>query len=139
MTIYSPDTIDTTILVDNVSGLITPAGIRSVNDSLAGIYSSAPKTATPYVLVFADRGTCIEMNLAGANTVNIPTNASVAFDVGTTITIYQMGAGQTTIAAVTPATTTIRPLASPTIRAQYSSVTLRKRATDEWVVSGDMT
>lgn len=140
MTISSPDTIDTTLLVDNTTGDITPARLRTVTDSLSGIFSPSPKTSTPYTLVLADRGTCIEMDLAGANALNIPTNASVAFDIGTVIEVYQKGAGQTTIAAVTPGTTTIRTATGTvTARTQFSSMSLRKRAADEWILTGDLT
>ena len=72
----------------------------------------------------------------------IPTNASVAFAIGTQITIIQTGAGQLTITATTPATTTIlstgATAASPKLRAQYSSATLIKTGTDAWYVVGDI-
>jgi hypothetical protein len=48
------------------------------------------------------------MNNASANTFSIPTNASVAFPIGTQINVIQIGAGQTTIQAVTSGTTTIQ-------------------------------
>jgi hypothetical protein len=81
----------------------------------------------------------IEMNVASANTVSIPTDASVAFAVGTTITVLQTGAGQTTIQAVTPGTTTVIGTPGTKLRAQWSLVTLIKRAANYWVVSGDLT
>lgn len=140
MTISSIDTVDTTLIQDGqAAGSITPADIRVLNNSLAGIFAPAAKTSTPYVLTLADRGTCIEMNLAGANAVNVPTNASVAFDIGTVIEICQIGAGQTTIQAVTPGTTTIRTASSATIRTQWGIASIRKRASDEWVLAGDLT
>lgn len=141
MTISSPDTISTTLIQDGqAAGSITPSDLRVVTDSLAGVYAPAAKTSTPYVLTLADRGTCIDMNLAGANAVNVPTDASVAFDNGTLIEGCQYGAGQTTIQAVTPGTTTIRSATGTfTTRAQYSGWSLRKRAANEWLLSGDLT
>lgn len=81
-------------------------------------------------------------NGATAGTINIPTNTSVAFTVGTQIHIIQTGAGQITITATTPATTTIfstgATLSSPKMRAQHSTATLLKTATDTWYVFGDI-
>jgi hypothetical protein len=52
------------------------------------------------------------MDNASANTFSIPTNASVAFPIGTQINVLQIGAGQTTIQAVTSGTTTIQSTAA---------------------------
>jgi hypothetical protein len=79
------------------------------------------------------------MNKATAIAFKIPTNASVAFPVGTTITILNKGAGTCTISAVTSGTTTIlsagATAASPTL-AQYKAATCIKTATDTWYVVG---
>lgn len=94
------------------------------------------KTAN-YVLVLDDMNSAIEMNVAGANTLTVPPNSSVAFPVGTVIEVMQYGAGQTTL---TPGSgVTIRSSSSLTTRAQYSVVSLRKTATDEWIAAGDLT
>jgi hypothetical protein len=94
------------------------------------------KTAD-YVLVLADMGSAIEMNVAGANTLTVPPNSSVAFPIGTVVEVMQYGAGQTTL---TPGSgVTIRTASSLTTRAQYSTVSVRKTATDEWVAAGDLT
>lgn len=139
MTINSPDTNDTTLIQDGqAAGSITPADIRIMNNSLAGIFAPTAKTSN-YTVVLADRGTCLEMNSSSALTFFIPTNASVAFDLGTVIEFCQIGTGQVSITATTPGTTTLRTASSATTRAQWSHVSVRKRATDEWVVSGDLT
>jgi hypothetical protein len=90
-----------------------------------------------YTLVLSDAGSCVELNSASAITLTIPTNASVAFPVDTVLEIYQMGLGQVTIAPASGVV--IRTPASLTTRAQYSTLTLRQRATNEWVLSGDLT
>ena len=60
---------------------------------------------------------------------------SVAFPVGATIPIRQYGAGQTTIVAGSGVT--IRNAhATLKIAAQYGSVCIHQRATDEWVIEG---
>ena len=81
----------------------------------------------------------VPMNKATAVAFNIPTNASVAFPVGTAITVLNKGAGDVTISAVTSGTTTIlsagATAAAPTL-AQYKSAVCIKTATDTWHVVG---
>jgi hypothetical protein len=89
-------------------------------------------------LVLADASKMITLTNAAAITLSVPTNASVAFPVGTTIDLAQMGAGKVTVAAVTPGTTTVNATPSLGFRAQYSAATLIKLATDNWLVVGDL-
>jgi hypothetical protein len=81
----------------------------------------------------------VPMNKATAVAFKIPTNASVAFPVGTAITILNKGAGAVTISAVTSGTTTVLSAgavaASPTL-AQYKTAVAIKTATDAWYVVG---
>lgn len=94
-----------------------------------------------YTLVLADAfGKIIKLNNASAMNLNVPTNAAVAFPVGCVITGFQYGAGQVTVVAVTPGTTSIRtPAGATKSRTQYSTFSLVKIATDEWLLSGDIT
>jgi hypothetical protein len=100
------------------------------------------QTGTTYTTVLNDNGQVVTMNNASANTLSIPTNASVAYPIGTQINVLQIGAGQTTIQAVTSGTTTIlstgATAAAPKLRARYSSATCIKAATDLWYVVGDI-
>jgi hypothetical protein len=83
--------------------------------------------------------TLIQMNKATAVNFTIPTNASVAYPVGTALTILNIGAGTLTIKAVTSGTTTVLSAgtvaAQPTL-AQYKSAVCVKTATDTWYVVG---
>jgi hypothetical protein len=83
--------------------------------------------------------TLVPMNKGTAVAFKIPTNASVAFPVGTVITVLNKGAGTCTISAVTSGTTTVlsagATAASPTL-AQYKSAACIKTATDTWYVVG---
>jgi hypothetical protein len=88
-----------------------------------------------YTLVLADAGKLVEMNVASANTLTVPLNASVAFPVGTIINIRQYGAGTTTIGG----SATIRSRGGlVNLAGTYAEATLTKRGTDEWVLSGDI-
>lgn len=83
--------------------------------------------------------TLVPMNKATAVAFKIPTNASVAFPVGTAITVLNKGAGTVTISAVTSGTTTVlsagATAAAPTL-AQYKTAVCIKTATDTWYVVG---
>jgi hypothetical protein len=95
-----------------------------------------------YTAVLANNGQIVTMDNASANTFSIPTNASVAFPIGTQINVLQIGAGQTTIQAVTSGTTTIQSTgasaAAPKLRVRYSAATCVKAGTDLWYVFGDI-
>jgi hypothetical protein len=93
-----------------------------------------------YTAVLNDQYQVIQqMNKATAIAFKIPTNASVAFPVGTAITVLNIGAGTCTISAVTSGTTTVLSAgtvaASPTL-AQYKTAVCVKTATDTWYVAG---
>jgi hypothetical protein len=83
----------------------------------------------------------VPMNKATAVAFKIPTDASVAFPVGTAITVYNKGAGLCTISAVTSGTTTVVSAgavsASPTL-AQYKVAVCIKLAANSWVVTGSI-
>lgn len=101
-----------------------------------------PETAS-YTAVLANNGQLVTMNITTtANTFSIPTNASVAFPIGSQINVIQIGTGVTTIQAVTSGTTSIlstgATAAAPALRARYSVATCIKANTDLWYVTGDI-
>lgn len=95
---------------------------------------------TDYTAVLADQYQVLEiMNKATAIAFKIPTDASVAFPVGTALTVLNIGAGTCTISAVTPGTTTVLSAgavaASPTL-AQYKTAVCLKTSVNTWYVVG---
>ena len=93
-----------------------------------------------YTAVLTDQyQVLVPMNKATAVAFKIPTNASVAFPVGSAITVLNKGLGTVTISAVTSGTTTVLSAgtvaAAPTL-AQYKSAVCIKTATDTWYVVG---
>jgi len=93
-----------------------------------------------YTAVSADQFQALQiMDKATAIAFKIPTNASVAFPIGTVITVLNIGVGTCTISAVTPGTTTVLSAgavaASPTL-AQYKSAACIKTSTDAWYIVG---
>jgi hypothetical protein len=143
-------------------GAITTSGTIAIDSTVAtltGTQTLTNKTATgliytqtlltpsfttnAYTLVLGDQGDILlASNGSTAGTINIPTNASVAFPIGTQITIIQTGAGQLTIQATTSGTTTVASTGAsstaPKLRAINSSATCIKTNTDTWYVIGDI-
>jgi len=89
---------------------------------------------TTYTFVLTDATKIVEMSNAAANTVTIPANATVAFPIGTTITVVQTGAGLTTVQGAVGVTVNGVSAGSKATTAQYEGMSLYKRATDEWVI-----
>lgn len=93
-----------------------------------------------YTAVSADQYQVLEiMNKATAINFLIPTNASVAFPIGTVLNVLNIGAGACTIKAVTAGTTTVlsagATAAQPSL-GQYKAAACIKTGTDTWYVVG---
>lgn len=110
-----------------------------------GILTTAGVTTdgtTARVLALTDVNDVVLMSSASSNTVTIPTNATVAFPVGSIITVVSTGAGTTSIVAA--GTVTLQgnggsaTAGSCDIQTQYGACTLIKFGTDTWGVSGDI-
>ena len=114
----------------NISGINLTATGRS------DIRIPANEQTASYTLVLSDVGKIVEMNVASANNLTVPPNSSVTFPIGSTISVLQTGSGQTTILAGSGVTINGTP--GLKLRAQWSSATLIKRATDTWVAVGDL-
>lgn len=93
------------------------------------------QTGTSYTLVLADAGKLIELNNAAAITLTVPTNSSVAFPIGTKIDLLQTGAGQVTVGG---AGVTINATPGLKLSEQWAAASLVKRATDTWVLIGNL-
>ena len=98
---------------------------------------SSTQTGSTYTFVLGDAGTVVEGNSASAQTFTIPPHSSVAWATGTVMEVFQYGAGQITIAAGVGVTLRSDGAKVKTA-AQYATIGLRCRATDEWVISGDL-
>ena len=128
----------------------TGTGVAVFNDSptiLNPIITQPQATPTfsanAYTLVAGDAGDILlASNGSTAGTINIPTDASVNFAIGTQITILNVGTGLITVQATTSGTTTVRSTganaAAPKCRAQYSAMTCWKQAANLWYVFGDI-
>ena len=139
-----------TIAIDTATTVDVSTAQTLTNKTLTSPTLNAPlinlslnaQTGTTYTFVLADNGKLVTASNASAQTYSIPTNASVAYPIGTQINIIQIGAGQVTINAVTSGTTTVSSTGAtataPKLRAQFSSATCIKASTDLWYVVGDI-
>lgn len=106
------------------------------NDLATAMIALNAQTGTTYTAVLTDDGKLITCDNASAITFTIPTNASVAFGIGTQLNIMQLGAGQVTISG---AGVTLRSAGSKLkTNGQYAVATCVKIATDTWVVVGNV-
>jgi len=133
--IYAAPTLGSTSIgsgatVTNIAGLALDQSVNA-------------QTGTTYTPVLTDDNKIVTLNNAATIAVTIPTNASVAYAVGARIDFaWITGAGQPTISAVTPGTTTILSTGatstSPKIRVVNGMASAVKIATDTWLVAGDI-
>lgn len=141
--VFDPDTEDCLNCgPQGVEIVIDPGVDNALECGALGLYVAnivtANRQTASYTLALGDMKKVVEMEVATANDLTVPPNASVAFPIGTVIEIMQYGAGQTTIVAGVGVT-----LRSPggklKIALQYGAASLRKIATDEWAVEGNLT
>lgn len=136
----SPAFEDVLLSVDDPGG--TPLDRKVTVQSIVNTAEKNAQVGTTYTLVLGDRAKIITMNNASANTLTIPTNASVAFPIGTCIVIQQLGAGVTTIDGDTGVTVQGGGASvsggGAAISNRYSLATIIKMDTDTWVLQGDV-
>ena len=125
---------------NQVLGIVSGVPAWIDPDNIASTYSA--KTAS-YTFVSGDEGNIFSMNNAATQQFNIPTDATFNFAVGTEINVFWItGAGQPTIGAVTPGTTTVistgATSATPKLRVANSGATCKKLAANSWIVFGDI-
>jgi hypothetical protein len=94
------------------------------------------QTGTTYTLVLSDAGKMVTLSNAAAIAVTIPLESSVAFAIGTSVDMLQLGAGQVTVAGAGGVTVNATP--GLKTMAQYSALTALKIAANSWILSGDL-
>jgi len=126
-------------LQSRIADLITDLGTdyKAIVASIKAVTINS-QSGTSYTLVLGDAGEAVECNNGSAITLTVPPNSSVAFPVGTVIEIVQLGAGAVTITPGSGVTINSRGAVLKT-SGQYAMAYLRKRATDTWIATGDLT
>jgi len=123
--------------VDNTSDLSKPISTdtKSYVDLIAYATSSS---ATTYTLSSSNSSKLTEFTSDVSVTVTIPSDPSDStWPIGTSCEIRQMGLGRVQFQATSPATLVSTDSYTKT-RTKYSSVVLEKRASNSWVLVGDI-
>jgi hypothetical protein len=118
--------------VTGPTGAVGPTGAQGTWDTIQPI---EVKSDT-YTLVLADAGKLVRCTKGTAMSIIIPTNAAQAYSIGQRVDIMQYGAGQVTVSPDTGVT--LRSTPTNKLRATYSTASIIKIGTDEWVLAGDV-
>lgn len=109
--------------------------VVTILDPPVGLVEANVQTGS-YILTAADAGKAVEIDSTDPENVTVPDNATVPFPVGTIVEVAQVGVGQVTI--VEDAGVDVRTTQTLVLRDRWSTVSLRKRDTDEWLLVGDV-
>lgn len=122
---------DAHVLADTaIAALTTWAVVNALAVSISA-------QTTNYALVLGDSARFIEMGSSSAITLTVPNNDTVAFPVGSQVTVVQTGSGQITISGA--AGVTVNARIGTKLSGQWSAGVLTKRGTNLWVLNGDTT
>lgn len=106
-----------------------------VDLTVVGINAQA---GSSYSFVLSDAGKVIRHTASVAVTDTLPTNAAIAFPVGTVFTVRQSGAGQVTIVPSGGVTLNVPTGYLPKTGRRHATLMLHKVDTNEWDITGDL-
>jgi hypothetical protein len=115
--------------IEFTDAIQTRAGVPSISEF-------TQKTASYELDDLNLRDGIIEINSSSATTLTIPLDSSIDYPVGSSIDVIQTGTGTVTIEGELGVTVNATP--GLILRTQWSSATLLKRASNTWLVYGDL-
>lgn len=139
-----------TLAIDTATTVDKTTAQTLTNKTLTSPTITTPKIAigysaktAAYTIASGDEGYLFSMNNAATQQFNIPTDATFNFAVGTEVHfVWITGAGQPTIGATTPGTTTVISTggtsATPKLRVANSAASAIKLSANSWLVVGDL-
>lgn len=95
------------------------------------------QSGTSYTLDLSDAGALVTLDNASPIALTVPDNDDVAFPIGTSILLAQIGAGQVTVVEDNTSVTVITP-ETLKLRKQGAQAALVKIATDTWLLDGNL-
>lgn len=119
-----------------VAGLASESYVDTQVATKAPLLFTENVQAGDYTLVLSDVAKVIAMTNAGD--VTIPPNSSVAFPIGTVVNIIATTSEPTSVSAGVGVTMRHPDSPGSATLVEWAEVSLRKRATDEWVLSGQV-
>lgn len=126
-----------TLVVGNLEadGVVFTDGTQT-KVGVPSITTISQKTDSYTLSNLNERDSIIEISKGSATTLTIPADGTVNYPVGTTLDVIQTSSGQVTIAGAGGVTVNATP--GLKLRTQWSSATLLKRASNTWLVFGDL-
>jgi hypothetical protein len=124
------------------SGLVTASSGVAFSDGtqtkvgVPSISSFINKTSSYTLDALTLRDNIIEMDSTSATTVTIPADSTLNYPIGSSIDVFQINTGEVTIAGAVGVTVNATP--GLKLRTRWSSCTLLKRASNSWIVYGDL-
>ena len=111
----------------------------SINSYVVDVVDYAPSSAaTSYTISSSNSGKMTEFTSGTDVTITIPSDASnTIWPIGSNLELRQMGAGRLIFSVTSPATIVSTDSYLKT-RTQYSSAFLEKRASNAWILTGDI-
>jgi len=106
--------------------------IDKANELIDDLVEFNSQTGTAYTLTLSDANKYIKLDNANAITLTIPLDSTVAFPIGTVVTVEQTGAGAVTATAEVGVTINGNVLSA----SQFSILVLIKTATNAWTCVG---
>lgn len=105
-------------------------------DAIASVITvGSPPT---YTLVLGDAEHYLRVNEILDTTITVPTNSTVGFETGTTVTFEQSGAGSVTIMGDVGVTINCAATHTPVTHGQWAVCQVKKVNTDEWTIFGNL-
>jgi hypothetical protein len=117
-----------------IADALTVTGAVTAGSLVAPLAINA-QTGTTYTFVAADAGKLVTSSNGSAQTITIPPNSSVAFDIGTQIIVQNIGSANATLAQGSGVTIQSKD-SNKEIDGQYAACTCIKTATDTWTLIG---
>lgn len=120
------------------------------DDSVEGVLTVEAGTAPPvvepvkviaaaaYTPVLADAGKYLRFTSTGSSALTVPANASEAFPIGTDIAVEQSNTGAVSLVADSGVTINVANGFNLKTGGQYSVISLKKVAADEWTLFGNL-
>ena len=130
------------VTFSTITGNLGTAGTSTTQIGYLNIPQNKISIGSAYTFVLADQGKHIYSTATSGQSINIPTNNTVGFPIGTAVSVVLKGAGPLTIAPTSTATTTLYLAGSTSTRtsvslAAYGMATVLKVETDTWFINGN--
>ena len=128
---YFTRTEASTLFLTQAAAALTYLTITEANTRL---YLQEVERSSSHTLELTDINKVVAMTNTESATVTVPFNATVDFPIGSVVNVYRAGTGAVTIA---PGSGVVVRNAG-NLYEQYTEISLRKRAINEWVASGNI-